>query len=58
MLEAAQRLQDLRNPPDNRLEQLKGNRTGQYSLRINDQFRICFSWIENAAENVDIVDYH
>jgi len=58
MLEAAQKLADLRNPPGNRLELLKGNRAGQYSIRINGQFRICFRWIENAAENVEIVDYH
>ena len=58
MLEAAQKLEDLRNPPGNRLELLKGNRAGQYSIRINDQFRICFRWIDNSAENVEIVDYH
>ena len=58
MLEAAQRLEDLRNTPGNRLELLKGNRTWQHSIRINDQFRICFRWIDSAAENVEIVDYH
>lgn len=58
MLEAAERLEDLRNPPGNRLELLRGSRAGQHSLRINDQFRICFRWVNNAAENVEIVDYH
>jgi proteic killer suppression protein len=58
ILEAAQKLEDLRNPPGNRLELLKGNRAGQYSIRVNDQFRICFRWIDNSAENVEIVDYH
>ena len=58
MLEAVNKLEDLRNPPGNRLELLRGNRVGQYSIRINDQFRICFRWIGNEAENVEIVDYH
>lgn len=58
MLDAAQRLEDLRNPPGNRLEILKGNRAGQQSIRINDQFRVCFRWIDGSAENVEIVDYH
>ena len=58
MLEAAKRLEDLRSPPGNRLEPLKGNRTGQHSIRINDQFRICFKWADNAAWDVEIVDYH
>ena len=58
MIHAAQKLDDLRNPPGNRLEQLKGDRAGQFSIRINDQFRICFRWIGNAAEDVEIVDYH
>jgi proteic killer suppression protein len=58
MLEAANKLEDLRNPPGNRLELLKGNRAGQHSIRINDQFRICFRWVDNEAENVEIVDYH
>lgn len=57
-LEIATRLQDLRIPPGNRLEALKGARVGQYSIRINDQFRVCFRWIDNAAEDVEIVDYH
>lgn len=57
ILEAAQELADLRSPPGNRLEQLKGKRKGQYSIRINDQYRICFSW-QDGAEAVEIVDYH
>ena len=57
-LEVAGTLDDLRIPPGNRLELLKGNRAGCYSIRINDQFRICFAWREGAAENVEIVDYH
>ena len=58
MMHAAQELNDLRNPPGNRLEMLKGDRTGQHSIRINDQFRICFRWVEGHAEDVEIVDYH
>ena len=57
-LEIAGRLDDLRVPPGNRLESLKGNRAGQYSIRINDQFRLCFRWTETGAEDVGIVDYH
>jgi len=57
-LDDAEDLQDLLAPPGNRLEKLKGNRSGQYSIRINDQCRICFEWIENKARNVEIVDYH
>jgi proteic killer suppression protein len=57
-LDDAEDLQDLFAPPGNRLEKLKGNRAGQYSLRINEQWRICFVWIENKARNVEIVDYH
>ena len=57
-LEIAGRLDDLRVPPGNRLEALKGDRSGQYSIRINDQWRVCFSWEEAGAENVEIVDYH
>lgn len=56
--EDLQDLQDLLAPPGNRREKLKGNRSGQYSIRINDQWRICFEWIENKARNVEIVDYH
>jgi proteic killer suppression protein len=51
-------LNDLRKPPGNRLEALKGDRTGQHSIRINDQFRICFIWKDNDAYDVEIVDYH
>jgi len=58
MINRAQNIQDLRMPPGNRLEELKGNRKGQYSIRINDQWRICFKWHENDAFNVEIVDYH
>ena len=55
---AAEDLRDLVAPPGNRLEALKGNRAGQHSIRINDQWRICFVWSEGGAENVEIVDYH
>lgn len=58
MIDAAQTLQDLKVPPGNRLEALKGDRKGQHSIRVNDQWRICFVWREGAAENVEIVDYH
>jgi proteic killer suppression protein len=58
MLNRAFSLQDLKIPPGNRLEELKGNRNGQHSMRINDQWRICFNWMENNAHNVEIVDYH
>jgi proteic killer suppression protein len=58
MLDNARSLEDLRVPPANRLEALKADRAGQQSIRINDQFRICFRWIENSAEDVEIVDYH
>jgi proteic killer suppression protein len=57
MLSAAEQLDDLRSPPGNRLEKLSGQRAGQYSLRINDQWRICFSWDDGACD-VEIVDYH
>jgi proteic killer suppression protein len=57
-LEWAEVLDDLRAPPGNRLEALKGNRAGQHSIRINDQFRVCFVWAEEGARNVEIVDYH
>jgi proteic killer suppression protein len=56
-LDAAPRLDDLRVPPANRLEALKGDRRGQYSIRINDQWRICFQW-DDGAHNVEIVDCH
>lgn len=58
MLNAAAGLDDLRIPPANRLEALKGERKGQYSIRINDQWRICFRWNDGAASDVEIVDYH
>lgn len=58
MLEAAKVLDDLRVPPANRLEALKGDRAGQHSIRINGQWRICFVWTDNGPENVEIVDYH
>lgn len=58
ILEAATDLKDLAGLPGNRLEALKGNRKGQYSIRINEQWRICFEWQEGNAENVEIVDYH
>jgi proteic killer suppression protein len=57
-LDAATVLGELRSPPGNRLEALKGNRKGQHSIRINDQWRLCFVWSEGGAENVEIVDYH
>jgi proteic killer suppression protein len=57
-MDAATRLDDLREPPGNMLEPLKGKRRGQYSIRINDQFRICFVWKEDGAYDVEIVDYH
>jgi len=57
-LNLARCIEDLRAPPGNRLEQLRGNRVGQWSLRVNDQYRICFRWNGNAAEDVEIVDYH
>ena len=57
-LEIAGRLEDLRIPPGNRLEALKGDRAGQYSIRINDQWRVCFRWTKAGAEDVEIVDYH
>ena len=58
MLDAAERLEDLRVPPANRLEALKGNRKGQFSIRINDQWRICFEWKDGRVLNVEITDYH
>lgn len=58
ILEAADTLQDLRLPPSNHLEKLAGKRQGQYSIRINDQWRICFVWRGNDAFDVEIVDYH
>ena len=58
MLDAAAALQDLQSPPGNRLEALRGDRQGQYSIRINDRFRICFVWQGTDAWDVEIVDYH
>jgi Plasmid maintenance system killer protein len=57
-IDAATRLDDLRLPPSNLLEALKGSRKGQHSIRINDQWRICFVWRSGDAEQVEIVDYH
>ena len=57
-LEIAGRLDDLKVPPGNRLERLRGDREGQYSIRINDQFRVCFRWTEAGPTEVEIVDYH
>lgn len=58
MLHNAQRIVDLRIPPNNRLEALKGNRAGQWSIRINDQWRVCFVWKDGHASRVEICDYH
>jgi toxin HigB-1 len=58
MIHAAQRIDDLRSPPRNCLEKLERDREGQHSIRINDQFRICFVWTGTDAENVEITDYH
>jgi proteic killer suppression protein len=58
MLNRAGTLDDLRVPPGNRLEALKGDRAGQHSIRVNDQFRVCFVWAVEGPEDVEIVDYH
>ena len=58
MLDSANTLDFLRSPPGNRLEALKGNRAGQHSIRINDQWRVCFVWTEEGPEQVEILDYH
>jgi proteic killer suppression protein len=58
MVDAATRLDDLRSPPGNRLEALKGDRRGQHSIRINRQWRVCFVWTTDGPESVEIVDYH
>lgn len=58
VLDASGSLQDLRVPPSNRLEKLSGDRKGQHSIRINDQWRVCFKWREGSAYDVEIVDYH
>jgi len=57
-LDAAETLEFLRSPPGNRLEELKHDRAGQHSIRINDQWRLCFRWIDSGPEDVEIVDYH
>ena len=57
-IHASLTLNDLKSPPSNHLEQLKGDRMGQYSIRINDKYRICFVWRDNNADKVEIVDYH
>ena len=58
MLDAAPTLETLRSPPGNRLEALKGDRSGQYSVRINDRWRVCFVWTELGAARVEVIDYH
>jgi proteic killer suppression protein len=58
MLNRSVKLDDLKIPPSNRLEKLSGDREGQYSIRINDKYRVCFEWQENNAYDVEIVDYH
>ena len=58
MIHAAENLQDLRSPPGNRLEALSGNRKGQYSVRINNQFRVCFRWEDGDAYELEVTDYH
>ena len=58
LVDAAELLDDLRVPPGNRLEKLKGNRAGQHSIRVNDQWRICFRWKDGNAYEVQIADYH
>ena len=58
LIDSADNLEDLRNPPGNRLEMLRGDRKGRYSVRINDQWRICFRWTRQGAEDIEITDYH
>ncbi|KVP34087.1 plasmid maintenance system killer protein [Burkholderia ubonensis] len=58
MVAAAKELRDLRSPPGNRLDALHGNRDGQHSIRINEQWRICFEWTDDGPANVEILDYH
>jgi toxin HigB-1 len=58
VLDAAESLEDLRTPPGNRLEKLRRDREGQHSIRVNDQWRICFAWADGNAHDVEIVDYH
>jgi proteic killer suppression protein len=58
LIDSSEVLQELRVPPGNRLEALKGDRAGQYSIRLNDQWRICFVWTKRGAKEIEIVDYH
>jgi toxin HigB-1 len=58
LLDAAESVQDVRAPPGNRLEKLAGDRKGQFSIRVNDQWRVCFRWVDGDAHDVEIVDYH
>jgi proteic killer suppression protein len=58
ILDAAMTLEDLQSPPGNRLEKLRGNRSGQWSIRVNDQWRVCFRWRDGDAHDVEMVDYH
>ncbi len=58
MVRAAGKLEDLKSPPGNRLHPLVGDRTGQYSIRINDQYRVCFRWTEIGAQDIEVTDYH
>jgi proteic killer suppression protein len=58
LLDAATTLEDLKSPPGNRLEKLRGGRAGQWSIRVNDQWRLCFRWREGDAHDVEMVDYH
>jgi len=57
-LDLAGNINDLRCPPSNHLEELSGDRQGQFSIRVNDQYRVCFEWVNNCAENVELTDYH
>jgi toxin HigB-1 len=58
LLDIAMTLDELRSPPGNRLEALRGDRAGQHSIRVNDQWRICFRWLDDGAHDVELVDYH
>ena len=58
MIKNAKTINDLRIPPSNHLEQLSGNRKGQWSIRVNDKYRICFEWKKNYGENIELTDYH